>query len=240
MILLNTQPIEKQQLRTDGAIEVVSIFYTLQGEGPFAGQPAVFVRLAGCNLKCPDCDTEYTKNRRWITPGQLVIEVAQVWHEKAGAILFKRTPLIVFTGGEPFRQDFGECVRALVASGFDRIQVETNGMLYVESFPYLAVTIICSPKTGVVNANLRPYIKCLKYVIAFDQVDERDGLPRTTLGGSCFIQKPWDGFKGQIFLQPADEKDVGLNENNQQICVALCLKFGYTLSYQIHKAVGLD
>ena len=50
---INIQPIEKRELSTDGSVQVHSIFYTLQGEGPFAGQPAVFVRLAGFNLQCP-------------------------------------------------------------------------------------------------------------------------------------------------------------------------------------------
>ena len=60
---INIQPIEKRELSVDGSVQVHSIFYTLQGEGPFSGQPAVFVRLAGCNLQCPACDTDYTSRR---------------------------------------------------------------------------------------------------------------------------------------------------------------------------------
>ena len=47
---------------------------TIQGEGPYAGCPAAFIRLAGCNLQCPRCDTEYTPGKdthlraiRWST-----------------------------------------------------------------------------------------------------------------------------------------------------------------------------
>jgi len=50
---MNQQPIEKQFLHPKGDLEVHSIFLTIQGEGPFTGQRAVFVRLAGCNLQCP-------------------------------------------------------------------------------------------------------------------------------------------------------------------------------------------
>lgn len=53
--MLNHQPIEKVQRTFDGTLQVHSIFKTIQGEGPFCGVPAVFIRLAGCNLQCPWC-----------------------------------------------------------------------------------------------------------------------------------------------------------------------------------------
>lgn len=45
---------------TDGKVlKVHSIFYTIQGEGPYSGRTAVFIRLSGCNLACSFCDTEF-------------------------------------------------------------------------------------------------------------------------------------------------------------------------------------
>lgn len=40
-----------------GLLQVQDVFYTIQGEGPFAGRTAVFIRLTGCNLRCWFCDT---------------------------------------------------------------------------------------------------------------------------------------------------------------------------------------
>ena len=39
---------------------VNEIFYSLQGEGRWTGRPAVFIRMSGCNLSCPFCDTDFT------------------------------------------------------------------------------------------------------------------------------------------------------------------------------------
>ena len=50
----------------DGSILFVQeIFPTLQGEGPLAGVPAVFLRLGGCNLACSFCDTEFESFKEW-------------------------------------------------------------------------------------------------------------------------------------------------------------------------------
>lgn len=48
-----------QFMRTTGMKRINDIFYSLQGEGRNTGRAAVFVRFAGCNLKCPFCDTDF-------------------------------------------------------------------------------------------------------------------------------------------------------------------------------------
>ena len=69
---MNTQPVEKTWHDPLGVLKVHSIFNTIQGEGPLAGKPAVFVRLAGCNLQCVQCDTDYTSKEEKLSPPAIV------------------------------------------------------------------------------------------------------------------------------------------------------------------------
>ena len=80
---------------------VNDIFYSLQGEGHNTGRAAVFVRFAGCNLRCPFCDTEFDTYRE-MTADEIVAEISHLLPP------YPRTSvppiLIVLTGGEPTLQ----------------------------------------------------------------------------------------------------------------------------------------
>lgn len=228
----NVQPPEKAASNPDGILEVHSCFYTAQGEGPFAGDPSVFVRLAGCNLCCDLCDTDYTSSRTRYLPKDLTALVLTT--APPDSMAWRTRPLVVVTGGEPFRQDFSEFVKELVVAGFDRIQIETNGTLY-QDVPFLPLTVVCSPKTPRLNHDLLPRIDVLKYVLDARHVDPTDGLPSGTLGGSVPVARPWPGFKGTVIVQPADEKDEAMNAANMQAVLDSCMKFGYRAGSQHHK-----
>lgn len=229
---MNEQPIEKQSLRIGGMVELHHIFPTIQGEGPFAGSPAVFVRLAGCNLQCPWCDTEYTSQRELVSPEEIVHRVAAS----------KPSPnmLVVVTGGEPFRQNIGPMCDALIRNGYS-VQVETNGTLFA---PNLSpeVTIVCSPKAGRINPRLAPMIDAYKYVLHADSIDPEDGLPIHVLGtktGSR-VARPPQGFRGDIFVQPIDVGDEKENKRHLHATIASAFKFGYILCLQLHKLIELE
>jgi organic radical activating enzyme len=217
------------------AIEVRDLYLTIQGEGPFSGQPAVFVRLAGCNLQCPHCDTDYTSDRLVYTPEALVAGVK---------LLAKTTNLVVITGGEPFRQVLGPLIKMLLDWNM-RVQIETNGTLFDDSITsvglHSGLTIVCSPKTAV-NPKLQPYIHVLKYIIDSRYVAP-DGLPTAALGMSALPERPWSTFAddgGKVYLQPCElEGDTKQTHKNILAAVDLCLKFGYYLSLQVHKIVGI-
>jgi 7-carboxy-7-deazaguanine synthase len=233
---MNKQPIEKRASRTD-ALDVHSIFYTIQGEGPFCGTPAVFVRLAGCNLQCPGCDTEYTEGRQTVDVRLLVQSVKELMP----------SGLVVITGGEPFRQELGWFMSLLRTSGY-YVQVETNGTLPPPTNFIFSKTpddrnglyIVCSPKTGKVNPNIWNQACAVKYVVEFDDVCE-DGLPGHALQHSAhpFVARPPEWWKLPIYLQPMDSKDEVQNAANLGTAVASCLKHGYILQLQIHKLIGV-
>lgn len=109
---------------------VNEIFYSLQGEGARTGIPSVFVRFAGCNLRCPFCDTDHSD----------VTEMTSV--QIADEVKSYRCPNVVLTGGEPSLQVDTELVGALHANGL-YIQIETNGTLPV---PPGIDWVTCSPK----------------------------------------------------------------------------------------------
>ena len=232
---MNQQPIEKQHLRSDGILDVHSIFYTIQGEGPLAGHPAIFIRLAGCNLQCPMCDTDYTSDRRMVGPKGL-IELVRAVHPQQN--------LVVITGGEPFRQNLTPAVEELLSEGY-AVQIETNGSLYLSGFPYEEVTLVCSPKSGSLSKALvghRGAINAFKYVLSASNMTLLDGLPTTALNhpASPEVARPPVDFTGRVYLQPADEKDEILNRRNLEMAVESCLRFGYILCLQLHKIIGLE
>jgi len=237
--MLNQQSPEKRVLET--VLDVQSIFATLQGEGPFCGTPAVFVRLAGCNLQCPGCDTDYTSKRRHMTVAEIVYQVQM-----------ERTTcdpgLVVITGGEPFRQSIAPLIRALVHDGF-YVQIETNGTLSTDNSFFTqrpdlryGVYIVCSPKAGRVHPTIASAACAFKYVMAADSVDQDDGLPVLALNHTAHprVARPPKGYRGPIYLQPMDSQDEAINSLNRAVCVASCLRYGYVLQLQVHKLLGME
>ena len=193
-------------------LKVNEIFYSLQGEGPFAGTPAVFIRLAGCNLTCSFCDTDHEKFEEMGV--QQIIEHLDFLNLPCGV-------LVVITGGEPFLQDTAPLVRALDEEGW-RIQIETNGTIFPARFPFDLVSIVCCPKNDF------PFVpEFSKYVSAFKYLV--DSNTEVVPNFACRT----------IYLQPLDEKDPIKNKANTDRAVELCLRYGYKLSLQLHKLLNL-
>ena len=117
------------------------IFYSLQGEGFLAGVPSVFVRFAGCPLRCRWCDTKYA----WDQKAGQEYSIARI----VGDIEQWRSKFIVITGGEPMtNSDLPKLVQELKATD-KHITIETAGIAYIPDMPCDLMSI--SPKLS--NSN---------------------------------------------------------------------------------------
>jgi organic radical activating enzyme len=102
-------------------LQLAEIFYSVQGEGTWTGTPAVFVRLAGCNLACTFCDTDYAL----AFIAGIGDVVARVRAEGGDC------PMVILTGGEPLAQRATPAlIAALIADG-RRVHIESNGTIDV-------------------------------------------------------------------------------------------------------------
>lgn len=233
---MNDQKPIAADYRDDAVIDVHSMFKTIQGEGPFCGERALFIRLYGCNLRCPGCDTEYTQVRQEHTPEALVQVVEGRCFE------WPRGALIVLTGGEPFRQNVIPAIYALLTAGW-RVQVETNGVLAppdIERLDHFTnFSIVCSPKTSAISLEISRRAMAFKYVLREGEVAE-DGLPTRALGHAATPHVARPGRKVPIYVQPMDEQDEFRNQANTAAAIDSVMAHGYTLQLQIHKILDLE
>lgn len=180
---------------------VTSIFRTLQGEGPYAGQTAAFIRLAKCNLQCAFCDT-------YFDDGDLMSfdEIVNATGERG----FK---CLVITGGEPMLQSVGlinflNSPKVKLISGHTAVQMETNGILPFSDrkgyLPYY-VHVVMSPKCHEITERyLKPSeanllrANTLKFVLSVNK-----NSPYHTLPNWAF---DWlDCMNGDIYVSPMAE-----------------------------------
>ena len=165
---------------------VTSRFITLQGEGPYRGQPAFFIRLAKCNLACNFCDTffddgdwmtfdqidqtidetitEYFNGNvpEYATWGQLESVPVEVFRSGAGYITeiqllpSKRKMVLVITGGEPMLQKNLGRFLERMNQQFENTQIESNGTI-VQTIPD-STTLVVSPKCAEKNGISTKYL----------------------------------------------------------------------------------
>ncbi|MFP5230675.1 MAG: 7-carboxy-7-deazaguanine synthase QueE [Acidobacteriota bacterium] len=177
---------------------LIEIYKSIQGESSFAGVPCIFVRLAGCNLRCAWCDSEYT-----FTGGCKLSEdeiVAQV--EKLAPV-----KLVEFTGGEPLLQEkeLVPLMERLLGLGYE-LMIETSGERPLELVPravHKIVDVKC-PGSGEGGSFRLSNLECLterdevKFVISNrgDYEFARDFIREHGL----------DRRAGQVLLSPAFSK----------------------------------
>lgn len=209
----------KPEIHKGDFLDVVEIFPTIQGEGPFVGMPATFIRLGGCNLACDFCDTEFDEYQN-LSLEEIVKEVQS-----------NSANLVVITGGEPFRQPIEKLCQELIDLGY-KVQIETNGTIY-RDLPK-KVSIVCSPKISngkyhKIRADLLPRISAFKFIISKDKTEYLDVAEVGQLE-----------FNIPVYVQPMDEYDETKNQQNKELAIKLCQENNFILSLQIHKILGLQ
>lgn len=109
---------------------------TIQGEGMHAGRRAVFLRMAGCDSRCPWCDTPYAKTTKEcmpLTPKEILDEIERL-NEGAN--------LVIITGGNPAIHDLAYIVARLKSKRFE-VHVETQGTIVAFWFDRCDLVTVC-------------------------------------------------------------------------------------------------
>lgn len=221
----------------DGGLLVNEVFPTIQGEGPDAGTPAVFVRLAKCNLACTFCDTEF-ESGTWWDHESLLIRVRNVRAHRP-------IELVVITGGEPLLQNLHPFIT--ICNRFHlRVSIESAGTVWDPNLTSLFQgginRLVISPKTPKLAPEALEVVDAFKYIIGVGNSAADDGLPilstqRAGVQSRVYRHTRFDDT--QIYVQPMDEGDPVKNAANATLAAEVAMRFGYKLSVQIHKVVGL-
>lgn len=192
-------------------MRVNEIFYSLQGEGRFTGTPSIFIRLAGCNLKCSFCDTAHEAYTEY-GEEELCREVEQFPARH-----------VVITGGEPTLQLTASLVDRLHAMG-KYVQIETNGTQELPATLMEAIDwVTCSPKHQPVRIQR---INELKVVFQGQDITPYEGMAtdQTT----------------EFYLQPCDVQDAQKNQQILNDTIEYIKKHPqWKLSLQTHKILNV-
>lgn len=203
--------------------KVNEIFYSLQGEGRNTGRAAVFIRFAGCNLRCSFCDTEFDSYREM--SAEEIVDAISVWPSR----------FVVLTGGEPTLQVDDAFVDLLHQHGYE-VAMESNG---TRPAPRNLDWLTVSPKdwwkaSGGSWTEHRSRINEVK--IVFDE--DTPARLSSTHNPQLIIQnsKPITLYS----LQPCDTGDAERNARILHLCIEYIKQHPqWRLSLQTHKLVGI-
>ncbi len=197
---------------------ISEIFYSIQGEGYHAGKPAVFIRLAGCNLNCLWCDTDHTENRI-MTAEEIVDKVNE---------LSLDVPLIVITGGEPTIHNLEPLLQLLdITVSASEVAIETNGTntKLLKDLKELGIVdwITLSPKR--IDQISQQMVKMASEIKIVFEGEEATKQYETSLELCNFK------YQNRLFIQPC-------SENYQPAVDFVLANPEWRLSVQIQKVIG--
>lgn len=220
-------------------LNINEIFATLQGEATYTGTPSVFIRLQGCNVGCPWCDTKHTwkldaADKIEFNYLTAKIEDKNSWAQASVEQIiefiqdnFPQIKHIVITGGEPAMYNLLPLCNALEELGKD-IQIETSG---TEVFQI-------SKNTWV---SLSPKIDMPGGKIVLEECISRANEIKMPIGKMVDIEKLKDFLAVNqvaknipIWLQPLSQ-----NLSATKLCIEQALLNNWRLSLQTHKFINI-
>ena len=214
-------------------LRVNEIFWSLQGEGRFTGTPSAFIRLQGCTVGCPWCDTGYAQRvdeaLRLPDESPLVAEktaASPAWSEfgaeaLAAFVAARSLPGMhcVLTGGEPCSQDILLLTRRLLEAGL-AVQLETSGTEALRCAGGVFVTL--SPKA-------RPPLE-----ESWARADE----VKLPVQSRADIER----YEAELVALPPDTvclQPVSQGREATALCIQTCMARGWRLSLQMHKYLDI-
>lgn len=198
-------------------LKVVEVFPSVQGEGLRQGEPTIFVRLAGCDLRCDFCDTKYA----W--SGGSDVPVAEVAARVRRIRKRFAADWVCLTGGEPMLQDTSGLAARLKKEGL-KVQVETNGLVFR---PFIADWLTISPKPDDYAFDRR-----------FGRLAKEAKLVATKKLTLAILKKTRRAFSGAVPVLVQPESDAAWSKAKAAWLVAAAARQGLKnvrLSYQLHK-----
>ncbi|MGY3130102.1 7-carboxy-7-deazaguanine synthase [Bradyrhizobium sp. USDA 4501] len=211
------------------------LFETVQGEATFTGTPSTFVRLQGCDVGCPWCDTKYTWELNHAPPDRLAAIVQKIEpspsfaevsiDELVRTLSQSQNRHLVLTGGEPCMYDLTELSGRMIAAGW-MVQVETSGTEPIRIDRSAWVTV--SPKINM------PGGKTFRHE-AWERANEIKmpiGKPADAEALLALIRE--HGPKRMIWLQP-----LSMSKKATELCIEVARQNHWRISVQTHKFMGV-
>jgi 7-carboxy-7-deazaguanine synthase len=208
-------------------MNIVEIFYSLQGEGLLTGVPSVFVRVTGCPIRCTWCDTKYA----WDESAGEDLSIEQILKEVAQF----PSKFVVVTGGEPMSNQHLPLLLAKLAGADCHITVETSGLAFFPDLPVDLMSI--SPKLANAQGGhaeqmpstviLRKLIKHYDYQLKF-VVETEDDIAEVK--GLIDPIKEID-LKKVMLMPQAKTRDELLAKS--PMVAELCIRYGFTFCQRL-------
>ena len=217
---------------------------TIQGEGPSAGNPAVFLRLAGCNLTCSWCDTAYTWDwDRFEKSEEVTITSPAEVIERIKGIMGS-IPLLVITGGEPMGQwaALDPIIDFWLERGiaFPRVEIETNGTKPAPPGRH-GMSFNVSPKLPSANQGSPPLDLLRDWAIRSDAILKFVIKDWPDVDALDDLMKPlgWRLDPTEVFLMPEGQTVAELDAKAKRIA-EIAIARGYRYTDRLHIRIWGD